>query len=306
VNRGSRVAIIIPTFNDGATVEAAVASARGQAGSEVVVVDDGSSDAAALTVLKRLEADGVRVLFRENQGSSAARMAGVAATSSPYVFPLDADDALLPGAATVMADYLDTHPEVAAVWGDLQLVGGRTHVRRKAQRLDPWLVTFVNDQPSGALVRREVLQAVGGWRSPKSELPNCSWDWNFWMDLAERGYQGHHVGAVTMRYAVRESGVNSFCLSHQEEIFDALRMRHPGLFAARPENRRHSELRVAAQFVVLLVQIVPGLRLGLRKRLVTAACHVAYRRGGYLRPVRRRWTRRRMGARSSKRAAVAK
>ena len=50
-------------------------------------------------------------------------MTGVEATSAPYVFPLDADDAVVPGALAALADALDAVPGAALAWGDIEVWG---------------------------------------------------------------------------------------------------------------------------------------------------------------------------------------
>jgi hypothetical protein len=289
-----RVAVVVPCFNDGSTIIDAVDSVSAQESCELIVVDDGSSEPETIEALEQLESRGVRVEWIENGGSPAARMVGVAETVSRYVFPLDADDCLVPGCLTKLADYLDEHANVAAAWGDLQLFGAKEHLRRKATRLDPWLVTFINDQPAGALVRRDALLDVGGWKAPAPALPNCSWDWNFWLALAEHGYEGHHVGSVAMRYRIGAGGVNSSCLSHQPELYAALRASHEKLFADRSRNRRRSTLPRLAKVAIVAIVRLPRLRIERRKKLVTIVCHIAYRRGGYLRPIRRTLSARRL------------
>ncbi len=112
VPTANRVAVVIPCFNDGATVEAAVESLRGQEPCEVVIVDDGSDDLATLRVLERLQQAGTRVVRQENRGLAGARMRGVVETSAPYVQPLDADDLLAPGALSRLAD--DARPRAGA------------------------------------------------------------------------------------------------------------------------------------------------------------------------------------------------
>ena len=49
-----RVAVVVPCFNDGETLPAALASLRGEEDHELVVVDDGSDDEATLDTLSRL------------------------------------------------------------------------------------------------------------------------------------------------------------------------------------------------------------------------------------------------------------
>jgi glycosyltransferase involved in cell wall biosynthesis len=62
--RGS-VAVVIPCFNEGATLTEAVASAQSQdVSAEIIVVDDGSTEPTTIGVTERLEASGVRVLHR--------------------------------------------------------------------------------------------------------------------------------------------------------------------------------------------------------------------------------------------------
>jgi len=121
-------------------------------------------------------------------------MTGVEATSADYVFPLDADDRLLPGALSALADKLDANPGLALVWGDYQLFGTRHYLQRTADTLDRWQITYQNDLPASALVRRSALLAAGGW-----ELRGGYEDWDLWMALAERGERGARVSARRVR-----------------------------------------------------------------------------------------------------------
>src|SRR5436305_608157 len=122
-NMGPRISVVIPCYNDGATIAEAVRSAREQEACEIVVVDDGSSDAATLHALDALVAEGIRVVRQQNAGSSAARNAAVEASSAPYVFPIDADDRLLPSRLTQLADVLDESPQLALAWGKYRTFG---------------------------------------------------------------------------------------------------------------------------------------------------------------------------------------
>jgi glycosyltransferase involved in cell wall biosynthesis len=140
-----RVAVVVPCFDSGATLPDTLASVRGEP-CELVVVDDGSRDPATLDVLAAAEGDGVRVVRRANGGVAAARMTGVAETSAPYVFPLDADDLLVPGALADLADALDRDPGAQAAWGWV-IAHGQRRVARQAAGLDPWLLTYTNKVP---------------------------------------------------------------------------------------------------------------------------------------------------------------
>lgn len=232
-----RVAVIIPCFNEGDALREAAASvmADGSAG-ERVVVDDGSTNPGTGSVLDDLEQQGFRVIRQTNKGPSAALMAGVAETSAPFVFRLDADDLLEPGAIKALADALDANPTAAAAWGDLQTFG-LTSLRVPSNPvLDPWHVTFTNQLPSCSMFRRSALLDVGGW-----QFRGGIDDWDLWMSLAERGYSGVYVPRVVYRYRREREGLFADARSRYETDYDELRrQRHRELFSARARNRRRS------------------------------------------------------------------
>jgi succinoglycan biosynthesis protein ExoU len=94
------ICVIIAAKNASDTIGLAVASAlREDAVSEVVVVDDGSSDATEAAA--RAVDDGsdrLKVIsFAQNRGPSAARNAAIAQSSAPLIAILDADDFFFPG-----------------------------------------------------------------------------------------------------------------------------------------------------------------------------------------------------------------
>ena len=193
-----RVAVVIPCFDDGDTIRDAVGSVLIQEPCELVIVNDGSTDRATLEVLTELAEAGHHVIHQRNRGTSAARMTGVWATSAPFVFPLDADDAVLPGALTTLADTLEARRGLAAAWGRVAVFGQveRRELSRAAT-LDPWRITYFNNIPYASLMRREPLLAVGGW-----SLAGAFQDWDLWMALAEAGYEGVGLDAAVLGYRV--------------------------------------------------------------------------------------------------------
>ena len=179
-------------------------------------------------------------------------MAGVAATSAPYVSALDADDLEAPGALAALADALDAHPNVVVAWGDVQNFGDNAVMRRLGRTLDPWLITYVNELPADALVRREALVGAGGWK-----LEGGYEDWDLWMALAERGASGIHVPVVTGWYRVRSTRMLGETQKRHGAQFDLLRKRHPRLFGERAANRRQSRAPFRCKLLFPLVDTLP-------------------------------------------------
>ena len=116
----STIAVVIPCFNDGATLLDAVRSAQAQDRIEdLVVVDDGSTDPHTLEIFNALEREAVRVLHRPNGGLGERRMTGVQATATDYVFCLDADDRLLKDTLAALGAALDDDPDSPSCGGTI-------------------------------------------------------------------------------------------------------------------------------------------------------------------------------------------
>src|SRR6266849_4364482 len=92
-----QVSAILPVFNGESTIAAAIDSALNQNfdATEVIVVNDGSTDGTALVL--RSYGSKIRVIEQSNRGVSAARNAGAAIARGEYLAFLDDDDEWLPG-----------------------------------------------------------------------------------------------------------------------------------------------------------------------------------------------------------------
>jgi len=247
-----RVAVIVPCYDDGETLGETLASLEEQEPHELVVVDDGSTDSPTLEVLSALEERGVRVIRRENGGLSDARMTGVEATMARYVFPLDADDALAPGALSVLANALDADPGAALAWGDIEIWGEVEASISVARSLDPWLLTYLNDVPVASLVRRSALIDAGGW-----SMGSGYEDWDLWLALAERAHRGIHVAVPTLRYRRRAGRMLEVAAQRHSQLYARLRERHAPLFANRRRNRGLSSAPLRNKLIFPLLELLP-------------------------------------------------
>jgi hypothetical protein len=94
---------------------------------EVIVVDDGSTDATPAVVAAY--GDAVRGIRRENGGLNAATSTGIDAARGRYLTFIDADDSWPRDRLSRLADVLDRRPEVGLVWGDMDVVDERGRVK---------------------------------------------------------------------------------------------------------------------------------------------------------------------------------
>jgi glycosyltransferase involved in cell wall biosynthesis len=106
------VSVVIPSYNRGHCLPDTIASVLAQtvAPLEILVVDDGSSDATR-EICARYPAP-VRYIWRPNGGASAARNTGMREARGDLIAFLDADDVWEPTKLEVQLALHSAHPEV--------------------------------------------------------------------------------------------------------------------------------------------------------------------------------------------------
>ncbi len=116
------VSVIIPAYQAAHFVADAVGSvvAQGYPKLELIIVDDGSTDAIAEAV-EALPIQ-ARLLRQANSGPAAARNLGLRAASGQIIAFLDADDLWPPGKLAAALAWLQDNPETDVVMGHAQLL----------------------------------------------------------------------------------------------------------------------------------------------------------------------------------------
>ncbi|MGD9496670.1 MAG: glycosyltransferase family 2 protein [Armatimonadota bacterium] len=221
---GPTISVVIPAYNAAGTIERALHSVYAQtcdAITEVVVVDDGSTDGTAAIVRERFP--DVTLIQQANAGGTRARNRGVAAATGDWVAFLDADDEWLPEKIAHQIQIMQRHPGIAlTTCRATVLVDGDQDARYAAAppaitRCAPALrfVSFrewvLRDAPfarftscSGWVVDRDVLTSLGGL---DEGLP-LSEDWEFLLRLSGLGYTVAVVEQPLVRYYVRGDSVS--------------------------------------------------------------------------------------------------
>jgi glycosyltransferase involved in cell wall biosynthesis len=270
-----RVAVLVACHDDGNTIRETIQSLRAEPDVELVVVDDGSTDPATHETLKALAENGIRVLYQENAGPSAAWTHGLSATNARFVMPFSSDDLLARGAITRLADALDANPEAAVAWGDLESFGATSVVVPSMPRLCPWLITYVNSLPGIAMFRRSLLVDAGGW-----QLRTGIEDWDLWMRLAARGFTGVYVPGVSFLYRRDPGGRFRSRVKRFEPFYEELRERNQALFDARSANRRRSQAPTVLKALIPIVDQLPLVSRLTKVQLCDALSLLFWRAGG--------------------------
>jgi glycosyltransferase involved in cell wall biosynthesis len=122
-----KASVIISTYNRAYIIAEALESVFAQTfdNSEVIVIDDGSTDNTP-DVIKRFSDPRLRYIWKKNGGCGSASNTGIRASGAEYVSFLDSDDLWKPEKLAYEVSFLDQHPEVDAVFSDLEKVDSGT------------------------------------------------------------------------------------------------------------------------------------------------------------------------------------
>jgi glycosyltransferase involved in cell wall biosynthesis len=203
----ARVGVVIPCFNLGSYVLEAVQSVHDQTFRdwELLIVDDGSTEAQTIQILDRLAEEKRCALLRtENRGVAHARNAGIARVDCPFLLCLDADDCLQPSylEKTLPLFSSDASPRVGFVTTYAQFFG-QSQGLWPCSDFSPLRLLVENLIHVASVFSRELWTDVGGF-SP--DLTGYH-DWDFWLGAVTRGWAWRRVPEPLFHYRVREGSI---------------------------------------------------------------------------------------------------
>lgn len=265
--RGSvRFSVVVPAFNAAQTVTSAVESALAQTETdlEVIVVDDGSSDATGELVSKITDPR-VRLVSQTNRGLSAARNAGITAARGTYIAFLDSDDLWLPRFLELTYRALEGVADPGFAYTDayaFDALSGRVRRRTVMQHAHPpappptdpdaFLLELLerNFVYVSTVVPAEVLAAVDGF----DEHRHGAEDHDLWLRIVLAGYRAVWVPGQHALYRLHSGQLTGNELRTCRgvcEMYDTLDMDSMPTAAHRELLRRcrrraHRELRLLA------------------------------------------------------------
>lgn len=144
-----RMSVVIPVFDEAASlprVLAAVAALPGPV--ETIVVDDGSTDATPRIVAEAARERGiVSIRFDRNRGKGAAVRAGIARATAPVVVLQDGDLEYDPAHLPRLVEPIE-RGEADAVYGSRFLGRGR-QATGPVHRAANWLLTWLSNRFTG-------------------------------------------------------------------------------------------------------------------------------------------------------------
>jgi glycosyltransferase involved in cell wall biosynthesis len=226
------VSIVVLCFNHGRYLREALSSVgRPLVRTEVVVIDDGSTDSAAEVVARFETVNEFRCVRQPNAGLAAARNRGLRESRGRYVVFLDGDDRLVPGAVEIGAAKLDEHPECALVFGRGRMMDHsgtllvtreqprivRDHYRELLRRNYIWM-------PAMVMFRRDALDRIGGF----NRSVNAAADYEMYLHIA-RHYPVHDHGQVVAHHRKHPAHMNANAARMLRETLAVMSIQRPFL-----------------------------------------------------------------------------
>jgi len=192
-----RVSIILPVYNRARFLPACLESILAQtyARFEVLIIDDGSSDAtpAVLAAFARRDPQRLRVVRQSNAGPYVARNRGLELAAGEFIAFADSDDRLHPEKLARQVAVLDAQPQVVLVYthcayrdaGGARRVPGRRHQPTARGDLRLWIARHFGGRIpwATAMVRAEAMRRAG----PFETRFRAGMDREMGMRLARRG-----------------------------------------------------------------------------------------------------------------------
>lgn len=286
-----RFSIVIPAYNAEDTLASAIESVFGQTGDiswELVVVDDGSTDATRSIAEGYAARDQrVTVISQPNVGTGGALTTGITQASGEFVVQLGADDELLPEYCSVIAALIDAEPDYDIYASNAYRImpDGRRELYHQEPRFRRQFSLTVDDLLEAPLIygtaafRREWFVRLGGFRA---EFYNE--DYDFWLRALMAGARHIHTPRPLALYRVRQGQKTADERRAREDDIRILRDAiGSGLLGAAQRAR--------AERAIALLRRNVAFRAGVERlvgpRMAGPAFRLAHKLAYFVRPHRR-------------------
>lgn len=229
----AKISVIMATYNRGKLIAEAITSvyAQNYANLELIVVDDGSTDNTLEVLQPWLGRDDFIFLQQPNQGQPAAQNLALSRASGDYICFLDSDNIWLPGKLEWQLAYMESHPEIDVLYGDLITIDGdgqetsRHNMPRFSGKIYRELLKDNCVSGNTAMMRRHCLDRYG----PFDASVRVAADFEMWLR-----YSPHctfqYVPQLFAKYRVFADQISS----DKERRFNSVRTSMCKFFNANP------------------------------------------------------------------------
>jgi glycosyltransferase involved in cell wall biosynthesis len=213
-----KVSIVISCYNQGPTLREALASVeqvRNENVVDMIIVDDGSSEAETIKILDELAKTGHCVMSQPHRGLAAARNAGIRLAKGEFLLLLDSDDHLRDVYLKEGVSLLTRNATVGVIYSDAEYFGKKSG---RWQMPEFNLLSLIRENFIGncVLFRKKLWEEVGGY---DERMPWEGWeDWDFWLRAVHRGASFVHLAKIGFDYRVRNDSLRVKVHEHASDL----------------------------------------------------------------------------------------
>jgi glycosyltransferase involved in cell wall biosynthesis len=188
------VSIVTPSFNQAPFLEDCIRSVLHQSypNLEFWIMDGGSID-TSLDIIQHYSNQLAGWQSQPDAGQADAINQGWQRSAGKYMWWLNSDDLLMPGSLFTSVSYLENHPQVDMVYGDVLRIDQEGQITERynypAFELSKMLLDGLDIPQPGSLVRRAVIDEVG----PLDPELHFVMDMEYWQRIGLAGKTICHI-----------------------------------------------------------------------------------------------------------------
>lgn len=201
-----KVSIIIPVYNGSNYLKEAIESALAQTykNIEILVINDGSSDAGKTAKIAKSYLPRIRYYEKENGGVASALNFGIRKMKGEYFSWLSHDDVYLPDKIAFQLEFIKCCPKKAVLYSNFELINAKgRHLKMfKFRPPKAHFIYYLIDEKfiNGCtiLVSKKAFKETGLFNEKLNNVP----DYEMWYRLINKGYNFYHVPKVLVKSRV--------------------------------------------------------------------------------------------------------
>lgn len=204
------LSVIIPFYNSGLYLYDAIKSIEAstnieQLEYEIIIVNDGSTEAGTEELLNDLTQKGYLVVSQPNAGPAAARNAGINIACGKYFLFLDSDNKVKETFIEKGISLLQTK-NVDLVYGKPVFFGDSTEPRFQTGKFDINKIIVGNYIDTCCIIKRDACLYIGGFDEDRRIIGLE--DWEFYIHLYSKGCDIYYIDSEVYYYRILKDSLS--------------------------------------------------------------------------------------------------
>jgi glycosyltransferase involved in cell wall biosynthesis len=232
-NEQDLLSVVVPYYNMGKYVHETIRSIQSSEfrNIEILIVDDGSTDAESIDVLKKLEQhDRVRVIRKKNEGLALARNSGAQEAKGEFLAFLDPDDTVEPAYYLRAVNLMKVKNNVSFAGCWAQYFGESTAVWPTFNPEPPYVLLH-NCLNTSALIYKKNHFLDAGMNDPR--MIYGMEDYDSLISMLAKGYRGVSFPETWWNYRIRkDSMAQAFTTNSKLFLYKLISEKHSDFYSA--------------------------------------------------------------------------